>query len=342
MAEWDWRLPPPQLDARITTENEPVGGVPPSATITTSPPPPLVTASSVRREVAPAARGRGRGWSIAAAIALAVGLGALTVSAFDPDSPETSSTVPVTTVAPVTTASVVTTPSTAPTTTPAPTTTAAPATTTTVPAPTSTSTTAAPATTTAAPATTVSTSDPSPAPRPGADGVTRWAVYQSGKVYLRGVVPDDATAAEIAKRATAVVGPGNVVDEYSRVPGAPVPRSAPIYVADVVLFNSDSSVVRPAFLPIVQLGVKLMTLFPKVIVTVRGHTDDLGSPEHNARLAAARAEALIVEFEKRGIDRARLIADPIASDEPAGDNETVEGRQLNRRAEFVITGLLES
>ena len=329
MAEWDWRLPPPQFDARITTENEPDEGVPPAATITTSPPAPLVTA-----------RGRGRGWTIGAAIALAVGLGALAVSAFDADSSETSSTVPVTTVAPVTTASVVTTPPTALTTAPAPTTTAAPAPTTTAAPATTAPATPAPAT--PAPATTVPSSDPTPAPRPGEDGVTRWAVYQSGKVYLRGVVPDDATAAEIAKRATAVVGPGNVVDEYSRVPGAPVPRSAPIYVADVVLFDSDSSVVRRAFLPIVQLGVKLMTLFPKVIVTVRGHTDDLGSPEHNARLAAARAEALIVEFEKRGIDRARLIADPIASDEPAGDNETVQGRQLNRRAEFVITGLLES
>jgi outer membrane protein OmpA-like peptidoglycan-associated protein len=170
----------------------------------------------------------------------------------------------------------------------------------------------------------------------------RWAVFTGGTVYLRGVVPDDATAANIAGKAARIVGADHVIDEYTRVPGAPVPKSAPLYVADLVLFGSDNADIYPGFEQLLNLGVGLLTTFPTITVTIRGHTDNLGSPTYNTELAQRRVNAVIAYLTHRGVDRDRLVGDAVGADQPIGDNDTEQGRQLNRRIEFVIDGLLDA
>jgi outer membrane protein OmpA-like peptidoglycan-associated protein len=187
------------------------------------------------------------------------------------------------------------------------------------------------------------TTAPSALATPGpAVAPIRWAVFSGGVVYLRGVVPDDAVAATIAGKAAQVVGAGNVVDEYSRVPGAPVPRSAPLFVADMVLFGEDNAQIQPQFEQLLNLGVGLLKTFPTVTVTVRGHTDSVGSLDYNLKLAQRRVDAVIEYATKHEADRSRLKGEAIGPAEPVGDNATREGRQLNRRIEFVIDGLFEA
>jgi outer membrane protein OmpA-like peptidoglycan-associated protein len=170
----------------------------------------------------------------------------------------------------------------------------------------------------------------------------RWAVFSGGIVYLRGVVPDDATATNIAGKAAQIVGAANVVDEYTRVPGAAVPKSAPLYVADLVLFGSDNADIYPGFEDLLNLGVGLLTTFPTITVTIRGHTDNLGSATYNAELAQRRVNAVIAYLVHRGINRDRLVGDAVGAEQPIADNDTEQGRQLNRRIEFVIEGLLDA
>ena len=332
MAEWDWRLPPPQVAGPTSTPQAlPNGSQLTEPRVVPAPPPPPPSVTERPEGVRPT-RGRGRGWSIAAALAVVVGVGSLALRAVDGDSKGSSTSA--TSVVPLTTAS---TSSAAP----APTT-AAVATTPAVVTTARATTTAATAAATTAVATTVPPTTVAAATAPTSGPPIRWAVYQGGKVYLRGVVPSDAVAKDLATRAGKALGPNNVIDEYSRVPGAAVPPSAPLYVADLVLFESDSARLRPEFVPLLELGVKLMTLFPKVTITVRGHTDSLGTREHNAQLAEARVQAVIDYVAGRGIDASRLVGEAVASAEPTADNDTPAGRQLNRRAEFVITGLLDS
>ncbi len=70
-------------------------------------------------------------------------------------------------------------------------------------------------------------------------------------------------------------------------------------------------------------------------VLITGHTDTSGSAEKNRALATARAEFLSAALKQAGI-QAELSQASIASEAPKGDNDTVDGRKANRRAEATI------
>ena len=70
-------------------------------------------------------------------------------------------------------------------------------------------------------------------------------------------------------------------------------------------------------------------------VLITGHTDTSGSAGKNRALAAARAEFLTAALKQAGI-QAELSQASIASEAPKGDNDTVVGREANRRAEAAI------
>lgn len=77
---------------------------------------------------------------------------------------------------------------------------------------------------------------------------------------------------------------------------------------------------------------------PTVSIHIVGHTDAVGSDEANQILSEGRANAVRDDLIKRGVAAERLSAEGKGEQEPVADNDTEEGRQLNRRVEFVITG----
>ncbi|MCP3992979.1 MAG: OmpA family protein [Actinomycetia bacterium] len=211
--------------------------------------------------------------------------------------------------------------------------------TTTVAAPTTATTTS---TTAASPTTQAATEDTTPASDGGenADGSARYAVFKGGQVFLRGRVPSEEVGAVIETRAGAVVGPDNVFNEYEIDPSAPASISAPLYVEDVVLFGFNSIRVETAFLPILDLGTMLLVQNPNVTVTVVTRTDAVGSEASNLRISEQRAQAVINYWLGKGIDPSRLIIDA-RGEEGTSEDDDEETKALSRRAEFVITGLLE-
>jgi outer membrane protein OmpA-like peptidoglycan-associated protein len=170
----------------------------------------------------------------------------------------------------------------------------------------------------------------------------RYAVFDHGKVYLRGSVPTAAVAQELIDKAGKVVGPANVINEYAIDAAAPLPKSAPLYVADTVLFDTGSAKLRPEFVGLLDLGLVLLTQNPQVTVTIIGHTDSVGDEQMNLTLSLHRVDAALAYLQAKGIDTATRVTG-IAKGEadPVGDNATAEGRRLNRRVEFVINGLLD-
>lgn len=75
---------------------------------------------------------------------------------------------------------------------------------------------------------------------------------------------------------------------------------------------------------------------PDMRIRITGHTDNTASREYNLRLSKGRAEAVKQEMIKRGIEPERIETDGKGMDEPVADNSTEEGRQQNRRVEFVV------
>ncbi len=173
-----------------------------------------------------------------------------------------------------------------------------------------------------------------------AANVERRAVLKGGKLYLRGLVPSEEVATAIVERAAAVVGPDNVVDEYVVDPTAPFPESAPLFVEDLVLFAYGSDQINPDFVPLLELGTALLSQNPQVIITVVSHTDARGTEEYNQQLSERRGVAVKQYWTDRGIDPDQIIIDARGESMPRADNSTLEGAQLNRRAEFIIANLL--
>jgi OmpA-OmpF porin, OOP family len=71
---------------------------------------------------------------------------------------------------------------------------------------------------------------------------------------------------------------------------------------------------------------------------IGGHTDAQGSEGGNQSLSQARAEAVLLALQGRRVDVSGMTATGYGEAQPIADNETEEGREANRRIEFVLQG----
>lgn len=83
------------------------------------------------------------------------------------------------------------------------------------------------------------------------------------------------------------------------------------------------------------LGVMLKQC-PGVPIEVGGYTDSQGSEGGNKTLSEDRAKAVLVALAREGVDVATMKAVGYGEENPIGDNATDEGREANRRIEFML------
>jgi len=84
---------------------------------------------------------------------------------------------------------------------------------------------------------------------------------------------------------------------------------------------------------------KLLTLLaenPKLKVQITGHTDNVGSEQDNLKLSKQRAQVVLAYLTGKQISAERVIAKGMGAQEPIADNDTPNGRALNRRTEMLI------
>lgn len=103
-----------------------------------------------------------------------------------------------------------------------------------------------------------------------------------------------------------------------------------------VLFAFDSDSIIPSTYYILDEIVDAMYVYPRLRLEVQGHTDSKGSEEYNQKLSEKRAKAVVDALIERGIHPRRLRYRGFGMSRPIATNETEEGRQKNRRTEFVI------
>ena len=75
--------------------------------------------------------------------------------------------------------------------------------------------------------------------------------------------------------------------------------------------------------------------YSEVKVQIQGYTDNQGSVAKNVALSDARAKSVMKSLVERGISLDRISAKGFGPADPVADNVTREGRQANRRVEFV-------
>lgn len=79
-----------------------------------------------------------------------------------------------------------------------------------------------------------------------------------------------------------------------------------------------------------------LTGAPNVRVEVGGYTDSKGTDAYNEALSQKRAQAVVKYLTGKGIAADRMQSKGYGEAEPVADNETDEGRELNRRVELKI------
>lgn len=79
-----------------------------------------------------------------------------------------------------------------------------------------------------------------------------------------------------------------------------------------------------------------ITAVPDLGVEVVGHTDNTGGDSVNQTLSESRAEAVRDVLVELGVEASRLTTRGAGASEPIASNDTREGRQLNRRIQFIF------
>ena len=106
-----------------------------------------------------------------------------------------------------------------------------------------------------------------------------------------------------------------------------------------ILFPSGAGDFSPAALPVLDRLAEVLKPFPNP-VRVEGHTDDrpirTAAFPSNWELSAARAASVVHEFTKAGIDPLRLEIVGFGQFHPRQPNDTVEGRNANRRVAVLV------
>ncbi len=124
--------------------------------------------------------------------------------------------------------------------------------------------------------------------------------------------------------------------ELSDLQAKPTDRGMVVTLGDV-LFDVNKATLKPGADRTIERLQTFLQEHAGVHVMIEGHTDGTGSSEYNADLSRRRAEAVASALESRGVDRGRVSARGMGEDYPVASNDTVAGRQQNRRVEIVFS-----
>lgn len=103
-----------------------------------------------------------------------------------------------------------------------------------------------------------------------------------------------------------------------------------------LLFGFDSSELSTEARDNLGLLSNSLKKYDNTDVLIIGHTDGVGSATYNMGLSERRAQSAANFLGSQGIASDRLIVEGRGLTEPIADNDTDEGRALNRRVEILI------
>lgn len=103
-----------------------------------------------------------------------------------------------------------------------------------------------------------------------------------------------------------------------------------------VNFAFDKSDLLHESYPVLDRAAKLLGDNPDVNVEIEGYTDYIGTEAYNQKLSVDRAQTVKSYLVSKGIAENRLTTVGYGKGNPVADNDTEEGRSMNRRIVFRI------
>ncbi len=186
-------------------------------------------------------------------------------------------------------------------------------------------------------------------------GLKALAEVEHGKLLVRadlvevtGVTGSTATRGRITQILSEELGQGqtfkvNVRYDEALDPLAAVPTPEEC-VADVnaviartkITFTPSSAEIATTARPVLDELAGILVNCPPIWMEIGGHTDAQGSEGGNQALSQARAEAVLLALQGRRVDVSGMTAVGYGETKPIADNDSEEGREANRRIEFVL------
>lgn len=120
--------------------------------------------------------------------------------------------------------------------------------------------------------------------------------------------------------------------------GAVTVQENAVVINGVVQFKTASAALQPASMPLLQQVASTLKAASTLSIEIRGHTDDVGNAAKNIKLSKKRSETIRAVLIKAGVKPSRLISTGLGPTRPRATNKTPEGREQNRRVEFLILG----
>lgn len=169
------------------------------------------------------------------------------------------------------------------------------------------------------------------------------------RVAVKGITGSQQAGDRISQILSARLGPGarfdvEVVYDELRDPLAAIPepnecveRLNAILSLRKIPFAPGSSEIGQDAAATLDALAEVLEACPLLALEIGGHTDSQGSEGGNQRLSQARAEAVMVGLSGRRIDVSLWTAKGYGETRPIADNATEEGREANRRIEFIVT-----
>ncbi len=142
-------------------------------------------------------------------------------------------------------------------------------------------------------------------------------------------LPPPETGASEGSRGAAGGGPG-MADQLR--------KSCHVELAGIY-FNTGSARLLQESQPALKAIAQVVVQSKEPVLSVEGHTDNVGTSEFNQSLSERRAaavrEALVAQFS---VSPGRLVTKGFGFTRPLESNDTVEGRARNRRVELACAG----
>jgi outer membrane protein OmpA-like peptidoglycan-associated protein len=166
-------------------------------------------------------------------------------------------------------------------------------------------------------------------------------VIDTETMAMNGVVPSDAARDRLVSLLTGF-GDGtiNVEDNLTVDPRVPAGVSVRLILLAAATFPTGSSVIQPQQIESLDYVAALMTLLPDVSVLVVGNSDQVESSPDNLAVSDARARAVVDYLHVAGVGANRLSSRANGGTDVLVDDTSPDSLTVNRRTEFVFTGLL--
>ena len=104
-----------------------------------------------------------------------------------------------------------------------------------------------------------------------------------------------------------------------------------------IFFETKQTELKPESIVELNRVIQLMNDNPKMKILISGHTDNVGKPQDNLTLSNGRALSVSSYLlSSKQIAKDRIQFKGFGASKPISDNNTEEGKALNRRTELSV------